>query len=160
MPSTWRRRRAREPGAPYLALPRVMVDSNVLIDIFDDDPAWFDWSFEQLGPLLEAERAVINPLIYAELAAPFSSIETLERRLAQHPVQREALPWDAAFMAAQAHKLYRRRGGVKRSPLPDFADDRPRVSPRSLPRRASFPPPPVAGGGRGEGVSLTCYAFE
>jgi hypothetical protein len=114
------RRRAREPSAPYLALPRVMVDSNVLIDIFDDDPAWFDWSFEQLAPLLEAQRAVINPLIYAELAASFSSIETLERRLAQHPVQREALPWDAAFMAAQAHKLYRRRGGIKRSPLPDF----------------------------------------
>jgi predicted nucleic acid-binding protein len=113
-------RRAREPTLPYLAVPHVLVDSNVLIDIFERDPEWSEWSFRQLAPLLEAGQALINPLVYAEIAVPFARIEDLEQTLAPFPLVREPLPWDAAFMAAQAHKVYRRRGGTKRSPLPDF----------------------------------------
>jgi hypothetical protein len=63
---------------------------------------------------------VVNPIIYAEIAANFADIETLEQALADFHLLREQLPWDAAFMARQAYKLYRRRGGAKRSPLPDF----------------------------------------
>jgi predicted nucleic acid-binding protein len=96
------------------------VDSNVLIDVFEHDPRWSEWSFSQLKPVLEARRAVINPLVYAEVAASFARIEELEQTLAPLPVVREPLPWDAAFMAGQAYKLYRRRGGTKRSPMPDF----------------------------------------
>lgn len=114
------RLRAREPTPRYLAVPHVLVDSNVLIDIFERDPRWSEWSFQQLSPLLEAGRALINPLVYAEIAVPFARIEELEQTLAPFPLVREPLPWDAAFMAAQAHKVYRRRGGTKRSPLPDF----------------------------------------
>lgn len=114
------RRRAMEPAPRYLSEPLVMVDSNVLIDVFDRDPQWGEWSFQHLAPLVEAGRALINPLVYAEVAVPFSSIEVLERALAPFPFVREPLPWDAAFMAAQAHKIYRRRGGTKRSPMPDF----------------------------------------
>jgi hypothetical protein len=97
-----------------------MVDSNVFIDIFDLDPQWFGWSADRLDQAGARATLVINPIIYAELAAGFASIEALEGAMTPYPLVREALPWDAAFMAAQAHKLYRRRGGVKRSPLPDF----------------------------------------
>ena len=97
-----------------------MVDSNVLIDVLENDPRWVEWSTDQLEPLIAARRAVVNPIIYAEIAANFASIEMLEQTLADLHLLREQLPWDAAFMASQAHKLYRKRGGTKRSPLPDF----------------------------------------
>lgn len=110
---------ARETAAAYAIAP-VMVDSNVLIDVLENDPRWFEWSTDQLEPLVAARRAVVNPIIYAEIAANFADIETLEQALAKFNLLREQLPWDAAFMASQAHKLYRKRGGAKRSPLPDF----------------------------------------
>ena len=110
---------ARETAAAYAVAP-VMVDSNVLIDVLENDPRWVEWSTDQLEPLIAARRAVVNPIIYAEIAANFASIEMLEQTLADRHLLREQLPWDAAFMASQAHKLYRKRGGTKRSPLPDF----------------------------------------
>jgi len=110
---------ARETAAAYAVAP-VMVDSNVLIDVLENDPRWVEWSTDQLEPLIAARRAVVNPIIYAEIAANFASIEMLEQTLADLHLLREQLPWDAAFMASQAHKLYRKRGGTKRSPLPDF----------------------------------------
>jgi predicted nucleic acid-binding protein len=113
-------RRAREQVAAYAAAPRVLVDSNVLIDVIEDDPRWAEWSVQQLEPLVAAGRGVINPLIYAEIAAPFLSIEALDSALAPFNLGREALPWEAAFLTSQAFQLYRKRGGAKRSPLPDF----------------------------------------
>ncbi len=110
---------ARETAAAYAVAP-VIVDSNVLIDILENDPHWVEWSTDQLEPLIASRRAVVNPIIYAEIAANFANIEALEQALEDLHLLREQLPWDAAFMASQAYKLYRRRGGVKRSPLPDF----------------------------------------
>ena len=114
------RPRAREPRATYLAPPPLLVDSNVLIDVLVEDPHWFKWSSAQLAAVVDEAHAVINPIIYAEIAADFATLEDLERALAPFDLRREQLPWDAAFMASQAHKLYRKRGGAKRSPLPDF----------------------------------------
>jgi predicted nucleic acid-binding protein len=99
---------------------RVLVDSNVLIDLLENDPNWADWSETQLTPLVEAGLAVINPIIYAEVAADFATIEALNAAIQPFKLQREPLPWDAAFLASQAFKLYRRRGGARSSPLPDF----------------------------------------
>ena len=113
-------RRAREPAAPYLTVPRVMIDSNVLIDVLDRDPSWFEWSMAQLEPLVESGTAVINPIIYAEIAAGFADLESLEAGIAPLCLVRDPLPWEAAFLASQAYQLYRRRGGTRRSPLPDF----------------------------------------
>jgi len=110
---------ARETAAAYAVAP-VIVDSNVIIDVLENDPHWVEWSTDQLEPLVAARRAVVNPIIYAEIAANFAEIETLEQALADFHLLREQLPWDAAFMASQAYKLYRKRGGTKRSPLPDF----------------------------------------
>ena len=111
---------AREPRADYAVPTRVLVDSNVLIDLLEDDPNWADWSEAQLTPLAEAGLAVINPIIYAEVAANFATIEALNAAVQSFNLQREPLPWDTAFLASQAFKLYRRRGGQCSSPFPDF----------------------------------------
>ena len=111
---------ARESHAVYAVPPLVLVDSNVLIDLLEDDPNWANWSETQLTPFVEAGLAVINPIIYAEVAANFATIETLNAAIQPFNLQREPLPWDAAFLASQAFKLYRRRGGLRSSPLPDF----------------------------------------
>lgn len=114
-----RRRKAAESAGIY-RLPQVLVDSCVLIDIIDSDPRWADWSSAQLAPLVLQRRAVINPIIYAEIAAGFDSLEALDAGIAPLQLQREALPWEGAFLASQAFQLYRKRRGAKRSPLPDF----------------------------------------
>ena len=92
----------------------VLVDANILIDIATDDPDWGDWSADQLARAGSGARLVINPIIYAELSVAHSRIETLEALLPEDLFSREPLPWPAAFLA------YRRRGGARRSPLPDF----------------------------------------
>ena len=111
---------AREPRADYAVPTRVLVDSNVLIDLLEEDPNWADWSEAQLTPLAEAGLAVINSIIYAEVAANFATIEALNAAVQAFNLQREPMPWDTAFLASQAFKLYRRRGGQRSSPLPDF----------------------------------------
>ena len=97
-----------------------LVDSNVLIDLFDNDSEWQGWSDAMLAKAAARGRLVINPIILAELAAGFDSFETLNEILPVDYVQREPLPWDAAFLAARAYVLYRHAGGGRRSPLPDF----------------------------------------
>ncbi len=98
----------------------VLVDANILIDITTDDPQWSGWSAAALAQAGQGARLVINPLIYAELSVAHRRIETLEALLPEDIFHREALPWPAAFLAGKAFLAYRRRGGERRSPLPDF----------------------------------------
>ncbi len=98
----------------------VLVDANVLLDILTDDPKWRPWSEEKLLAAVETDEAAVNPIIYAELSAAYRSASELERALFGWPVQRLPLPYEAAFPAAQAFLRYRREGGQRRSPLPDF----------------------------------------
>ena len=113
---------AREPSARYAALARqgVVIDSDVLIDVLQGDAMWADWSHAQLVPLIEQRRAMIIPIIYAELTADFATIEALESAIGPLRLTRESLTWEAAFLAGKAYQLYRKRGGTKHSPLPDF----------------------------------------
>lgn len=97
-----------------------LVDSNVILDIVTDDEEWQDWSSAMLSRAADEEYLVINPLIYAEVAVRFDSIEALNEVLPSDYFIREPLPWEAAFLAARAFLLYRRRGGGRRAPLPDF----------------------------------------
>jgi predicted nucleic acid-binding protein len=99
---------------------QVMVDSNVILDIATEDPAWFAWSATRLGALAEDHILVINPIVYAEVSVGYTTIEALDAALPADRFQREALPWDAAFLAGKCFERYRRAGGEKRSPLPDF----------------------------------------
>jgi predicted nucleic acid-binding protein len=97
-----------------------LVDSNILIDIFAADPEWSHWSSQRLTEAHEAGQLVINPIIYAEVSAMFPTQRQLDGALAGQFYRREHLPWDAAFNAGRAFLAYRRAGGAKRSPLPDF----------------------------------------
>ena len=97
-----------------------LVDSNVILDVLTEDPEWLDWSGAALGRQADAGPLVINPLVYAEVAARFDRIEDLEDALPREYYERHALPWEAAFLAGRTFIRYRRRGGQRRSPLPDF----------------------------------------
>ncbi len=98
----------------------VLVDTNVLIDVATEDPAWFDWSASRLSLAATREGLAINPIVYAELSVHYDTLEALEQALSGRPFARLALPWDAAFVAGKAYRRSRSRGGAKRSPLPDF----------------------------------------
>jgi predicted nucleic acid-binding protein len=99
----------------------VLVDSNILIDVFTEDPEWVDWSTEQLLALSETEDLAINPLIYAELSVAYQSAGELEKALRPWPLVRLPLPYEAGFSAGHAFLAYRKKHmGQKRSPLPDF----------------------------------------
>ncbi len=98
----------------------VLVDSNVLLDIMTEDPQWFSWSAGALARAAETMRLVINPIIYAEVSIRYSRIEDLNDALPQTFVEREPLPYEAAFLAGKAFLIYRKHSGLRRSPLPDF----------------------------------------
>lgn len=98
----------------------VLVDSNVLLDVATGDPIWSDWSSAMLERLADEAILVINALVYAEVSVGFSTIEAVEEALPRDLFRREDLPYEAAFLAGKCFLEYRRGGGEKRSPLPDF----------------------------------------
>lgn len=97
----------------------VLADANVLLDVLTNDATWAEWSQNELARA-EAEGLAINPIIYAELAPAFRIQDELVSALASWPLQRVALPYAAAWPAAMAFAEYRRRGGTRTTPLPDF----------------------------------------
>jgi predicted nucleic acid-binding protein len=98
----------------------VLVDSNVILDVVTDDPQWGEWSASMLARYAEEGELVINPIIYSEVSVGFGRIEELEDALPLDFFRRDPLPWDAAFLAGKCFLSYRRQGGTRRSPLPDF----------------------------------------
>lgn len=97
-----------------------LVDSNILLDVTTNDPNWGDWSARALAEAAEHTILVINPIIYAEVSIGYTTIEALDMALPSTLYRREALPWEAGFLAGKNFLLYRRRGGLRNSPLPDF----------------------------------------
>jgi predicted nucleic acid-binding protein len=97
-----------------------MIDSNVLLDILTEDKQWFAWSSGQLQRLSENHTFMINPIIYSEVSIGFRRIEDLEDALPSFFFRRDPLPWEAAFLAGKCFVEYRRKGGNKQAPLPDF----------------------------------------
>jgi predicted nucleic acid-binding protein len=98
----------------------VLVDSNVILDLLTEDREWFEWSVGAMAQAADTGRLVINPIIYGEVSSHFSRIEDIEAALPQDMFAREPIPYEAAYLAGRAFVLYRRRGGERRSPLPDF----------------------------------------
>lgn len=96
-----------------------LVDSNVLLDLFTEDRTWLAWSQAALATAFDVGPVLINPIVYAEVSIGFKRIEELEDALPEQ-IGRENLPWEAAFLAGKCLLDYRRRGGERRSPLPDF----------------------------------------
>jgi len=98
----------------------VLVDSNVLLDVLTEDPVWYAWSLATLAAAADQSSLAINPLVYAEVSIGFERIEELEEALPPETFRRLPLPWPAAFLAGKCFLAYRRAGGKRRSPLPDF----------------------------------------
>jgi predicted nucleic acid-binding protein len=101
-------------------LKPILVDSNVLIDIFTQDKVWGTWSRDKLTELSRLVRLVINPVVYSEISVGYNTIEHLDAVLKKLPFVYEDLPKAALFLAAKAFVRYRRKGGTKTAPLPDF----------------------------------------
>jgi predicted nucleic acid-binding protein len=97
-----------------------LVDSNVLLDILTDDPRWSAWSADALAARADRDLLAINPIIYAEVSIGFDRIEALDAVLPASTFHRLALPWEAAFLAGKCFLAYRKRGGARTAPLPDF----------------------------------------
>jgi predicted nucleic acid-binding protein len=98
----------------------VLVDSNVILDIVTEDPRWFEWSSGKLREWAESSVLLINPIIYAEVSVRFDRIEDLNEALPAEFFHRTPLPWEAAFLAGKCFLKYRKAGGQKSAPLPDF----------------------------------------
>ena len=98
----------------------VLVDTNVILDVIEEDPSWADWSQEQLDHAAMNGALLINSVIYAELSIAFQRIEELEDMLTQGGFIVESIPREALFLAGKAFLRYRRQQGAKRGVLPDI----------------------------------------
>lgn len=98
----------------------LLVDTNVLVDLLQNDPQWADWSIAQIRAQSSLHALVINPIIYAEVSLSFSTIEALDDVVGTLALELREIPRPALFLAAKAFAQYRRRGGSKLQVLPDF----------------------------------------
>jgi len=98
----------------------VLVDTNVLLDVFQNDPAWAAWSVRQLRAQAQVHELIINPVIYAELSLAFESVHALDLAIEHLELAVPELPRPALFLAGRAFLKYRRKGGAKNTVLADF----------------------------------------
>lgn len=98
----------------------LLVDTNVLVDVLEDDAEWADWSIAQLRAQAKIHRLVINPIIYAELSLTFSTVEALDKAIDGLGLALIEIPRPALFLAGKAFVRYRRKGGSKSNVLADF----------------------------------------
>lgn len=61
----------------------ILVDTNVLLDVLEDDPEWAEWSQAKLDSAIVTDTLAINPIIYSELSIAFGRIEELEAVIAE-----------------------------------------------------------------------------
>lgn len=98
----------------------LLVDTNVLVDVLQNDPQWADWSIAQLRAQAKLHVLTINPVVYSEMSLSFSTIEALDEVVLTLKLELRQIPRPALFLAARAFEQYRRRGGSKSQVLPDF----------------------------------------
>ena len=98
----------------------ILVDSNVLLDVFTRDPKWYTWSLKALSDASSTNRLIINPIIYSEVSIGFNSVQKLDLVLNEIGLLNEPLSTEVSFLAGKAFLRYRQKGGNKTSPLPDF----------------------------------------
>lgn len=97
---------------------KTLVDTNVLLDVVTHDPTWAAWSEAALRDAAEHSTLAINPIVFAEVSIKFDRIEDADAALVDF--EREPLPYEAGFLAGKAFLAYKRRGGARRSVMPDF----------------------------------------
>ena len=98
----------------------VIVDSNVILDVFLDDLNWADWSESKLEKYSYSSLLYINSIIYSEISIGFKLIEELETAVGKAGLQLLEIPKEALFLAGKVFLEYKRRKGIKKTPLPDF----------------------------------------
>lgn len=98
----------------------VIVDTNVLVDVLEDDPDWADWSIGQMRGLSKIHELAITPIIYAELSLTFDAVEDLDSVITELELKFLEVPRPALFLAGKAFIRYRRQGGTKINVLSDF----------------------------------------
>lgn len=98
----------------------ILVDTNVLLDVVSDDPAWAGWSQQQMEAASLTQRLAVNSVVYAELSIGFTRIEEVDAVLADARIRLIDIPRGALFLAGKAFRLYRQRGGMRTGVLPDF----------------------------------------
>jgi len=98
----------------------ILVDSNIILDVFLDDPNWAEWSESKLEKFSSITKLFINPVIYSEVSVGFKRIEELESALTRSGFQMLEIPKEALFLAGKAFLKYLKNRGTKRSPLPDL----------------------------------------
>lgn len=98
----------------------ILVDTNILLDILEDDPVWYEWSLQQLQAQSLIHDLAVNPIIYSELSLAFHTVEEQDRALQSMDLKYQELPRPALFLAGLAFVQYRRSGGQKNNVLPDF----------------------------------------
>jgi predicted nucleic acid-binding protein len=98
----------------------LLVDTNVLVDVLENDPEWADWSIGQLRAQSKIHRLAINPIIYSELSLTFSTVEALDQAVGNMGLELIEVPRPALFLAGKAFVRYRRQGGQKNNVLADF----------------------------------------
>jgi predicted nucleic acid-binding protein len=97
-----------------------LVDTNVLFDYLTEDSEWFDWSSAMLEEASNTGTVAINQVVYAEVSIRYSTVEQLDDDLSVDYFAHLSIPWEAAFLAGKVFARYKRQGGTRRSPLPDF----------------------------------------
>ncbi|MDO9529727.1 MAG: type II toxin-antitoxin system VapC family toxin [Syntrophales bacterium] len=98
----------------------VLVDSNIVLDVFLNDPKWADWSESKLDEYDQLGILYINSIVYSEISIGFERIEDLEFAIVKAGLQMLEIPKEALFLAGKIYLKYKKRKGTKRTPLPDF----------------------------------------
>jgi predicted nucleic acid-binding protein len=98
----------------------ILLDANVILDVWDPDPVWHAWSSKQMRSLSLIHELAINPIVYSEISVSFPAATDLDEKLADLGAIVISIPTSAAFRAGKAYAQYRRQGGTKGNVLPDF----------------------------------------
>lgn len=101
-------------------LEPLLVDTNVLVDVLEDDPDWVEWSLGQLRAQSLVHALAINPVVYAELSMAFNSMEALNEVVERLGLKLLELPRPALFLAGKAFAQYRSKGGKRPKRPADF----------------------------------------
>jgi predicted nucleic acid-binding protein len=98
----------------------ILVDTNVLIDVLEDDPQWAEWSVAQLRAHSKIHQLGINAIVYAELSLAFERLEELDDAVLRLGLKQLEIPRPALFLAGRAFLTYRKAGGTRSNVLPNF----------------------------------------
>ena len=98
----------------------IFVDTNVLIDVFGAGQSWEAWSRRKLMTIGGAAGFGIDPVVVAELASEFASLDALYALLGSFDVRVVPLDDGIAFAAGHAFRAYRRHHKDRQSTLAEF----------------------------------------